>query len=329
MPNKILISLVLVTLLVTFIHETLSPKHTPLGFGQEWVRTDFSKKSIELSEISESGLNTSSFKTINSPIFIATKFAKFLDDNEPVISVRIKGKNRAYPLRYLLFHHVINDVIDSTPIAITYSPLSNSAIIYKRRVGDKLLQLSSTGKFRQGNSLLYDLDTYTWWQQFNGEAVIGPMLGTIMEMVPARIESVANYKRRAPNSEILITKKHPTNNYGHTPYTEYDSMRWPMFFTKTYTDPTPAMDYIVMSHNQAWLLKDVQAQGKIIHNDLKLVWTSGQFSVLDSSKISDAKDIGNVTVQQKNQKGKYIDTPYVVTFAFAFKTFYPEGITHY
>jgi hypothetical protein len=43
-----------------------------------------------------------------------------LDGDEKVIAVRMRSSSRAYPIRDLAYHHVINDVVDGVPIVATY-----------------------------------------------------------------------------------------------------------------------------------------------------------------------------------------------------------------
>jgi hypothetical protein len=326
MINKILLTTALLLLLSTFLYNIVSNTPIPPGFSQEWVRTNFSKTTIDIAEISPEEI-ASNKMMINNPVFIATNSANFLDKHAPVISLNINGDYRAYPLGILIYHNIINDIVGNVPIAVTYSPTSNSAIIYKRTIGTKLLEFNMTGKYRHANRLFYDKETYSWWQQFNGEAVIGNMSGTILETVPARIESFENFRNRAPNSKTLIPLKE--TNYSYTPYAKYDSLRWPPLFSAPYYEAIPAMTYVVVAENQAWLLQNLREQREVTHNELRLRWSEGQSSILDAERISEAKDLGNVTVQTKDKKGIYRDIPYIVTFAFAFNAFYPEGITHY
>ena len=43
-----------------------------------------------------------------------------LDGKEMVIAVNVGGAARAYPIRIISYHHVINDVLDGVPIVATY-----------------------------------------------------------------------------------------------------------------------------------------------------------------------------------------------------------------
>ena len=76
---------------------------------------------------------------LNSVEFIDVSAENRLEENEPVIAVELEGSTpRAYPIRYLTWHEIANDVIDGTPVAVTFCPLCNSGIVFDRRVNGEI-----------------------------------------------------------------------------------------------------------------------------------------------------------------------------------------------
>ena len=63
---------------------------------------------------------TLAFKPLPNPEFIGNDQVDFVEDHEMMLAVEINGEAAAYPLRQVGFHHVINDVVGDTPIAVTY-----------------------------------------------------------------------------------------------------------------------------------------------------------------------------------------------------------------
>jgi hypothetical protein len=59
------------------------------------------------------------FHPAERPSFSTADQAKF-DGDEKVIAVNIGGAARAYPIRIISYHHIINDVLDGVPIVATY-----------------------------------------------------------------------------------------------------------------------------------------------------------------------------------------------------------------
>jgi amino acid transporter len=59
------------------------------------------------------------FHPDDRPSFAAASGMK-LDKDEKVIAVKIGGAARAYPVRNISYHHVINDLLDKVAIVATY-----------------------------------------------------------------------------------------------------------------------------------------------------------------------------------------------------------------
>jgi hypothetical protein len=59
------------------------------------------------------------FQPLGTPSFASAGEAK-LDGGEMVIAISLSGTARAYPIRNVSYHHIVNDVVDSVPIVATY-----------------------------------------------------------------------------------------------------------------------------------------------------------------------------------------------------------------
>lgn len=59
------------------------------------------------------------FHPIAQPGFEKAEDAK-LDNNEMVLTVTYAGDARAYPIREMAYHHVLNDVVGGVAVAVTY-----------------------------------------------------------------------------------------------------------------------------------------------------------------------------------------------------------------
>ena len=57
-----------------------------------------------------------------------------LSSSRDAIAYVHEGSGRAYPLRILMFHEIVNDVVDGRPVIVTYCPLCNAAIVFDRMV---------------------------------------------------------------------------------------------------------------------------------------------------------------------------------------------------
>lgn len=59
------------------------------------------------------------FHPIAGPQFLAQADSK-LDPKEMIMSVRLGGDARAYPISQMAYHHILNDVVGGVPITVTY-----------------------------------------------------------------------------------------------------------------------------------------------------------------------------------------------------------------
>jgi hypothetical protein len=60
------------------------------------------------------------FPALDDPATAPAAEAAFLDAEDEVFGVVVGGRARAYPVPVLAYHHVVNDVIEGIPVAVTY-----------------------------------------------------------------------------------------------------------------------------------------------------------------------------------------------------------------
>lgn len=301
----------------------------PFDWKREWPRTDFSRRSISWSEVAGGGPPKDGIPSIDHPRFtaVADAYPLKLGENEPVITFSLNGQARAYPLRIITRHEIVNDVVDGRPVTVTYCPLCNLAIVFDRRVGGRVVDFGTTGKLRHSDLVMYDRQTESWWQQFTGEAIVGELTGTKLQVLASRLESLASFKARHPNGHILLPAAANTDAYDN-PYVRYDSRSRPFpFYSGRLPKGIEPMARVVAVEERAWALSLVMEKGQIEADDLVLSWSAGQASALDTRDISKGRDVGNVVVQRRTSEGLR-DVPYTVTFAFAFHAFYPDSEIH-
>lgn len=301
----------------------------PRVWQKQWPNTDFSLHSVPFDEIVGGGPPKDGIPSIDAPVFALMSNVEGLKDTEPVISVEIKGHLRAYPLRILIWHEIVNDEIAGVPIAVTYCPLCDAAVVFDRRVDGRVLEFGTTGKVRHSDLVMYDRQTESWWQQFVGQAIVGEMTGTLLKMIPARVESVARFRERDPEALVLVPNNPKQKAYGLNPYVDYDGRRrpYPHFYQGGFRKGIAPMARVVRVGRHAWPLKLLREEKIIEHGDIVITWEPGQVSVLDKRRITQGRDVGNVVVQRHTEAGAE-DVVYDVTFAFAFHAFFPDGTLH-
>ncbi len=296
----------------------------------EWPDTDFSKHSVPLDEILSGGPPKDGIPPIDSPIFKPVAAIKDLPATEPVIGITLNGEAKAYPLRVLMWHEIVNDTIGGVPVAVTFCPLCNAAIVFDRRLEGKVLDFGTTGKLRKSDLVMYDRQTESWWQQFLGKGIVGKMTDKTLKILPARLESWANFRKRAPNAQVLVPNDPDARSYGANPYGGYDSLPKPFLYSGEMPKGIPPLSRVVSlgKKDQAWSLDLLRRKGEIkLPGKIVIRWEPGQNSALDSSKIAEGKDVGNVLVQRLTDTGAE-DIAYFIDFAFAFHAFRPGAPIH-
>lgn len=295
----------------------------PSFWKYEWPDTDFETTSIEnWSEIMSGGPPKDGIPAIDDPQFISVADEQVLSDREAVISVELDGEvPRAYPIRYLMWHEIVNDRIGNVPIAVTYCPLCNSGITFDRRADGRLLSFGVSGKLRNSDMVMYDRETESWWQQAVGQGIVGKMTGVELTMLPTWMESWAEYKSRNPEGLVMAQPPFP-RQYGRNPYVGYDTLTRPFLFNgEMPPHDIPALMRVVRVGDRAWTYQRLRDEGEITEAGVTLTWSEGQASALDQYGVADGREVGTVRVRDAGGA----NVPHDVMFAFAFHAFWPEG----
>lgn len=316
------------TMAFVFIFLVLSSAFAQNLPQREFPKTDFTKTSISFDEILSGGPPRDGIPAIDRPEFVSVSDSGLeLGQDEPLLSIKIGDFARAYPLRVLIWHEIVNDTIDGTPIAVTFCPLCNSAIIFERALGGRVLDFGTTGRLRNSDLLMYDRQTESWWQQVTGEAVIGELTGKKLKVIPARLESWRSFRKNNPNGMVLVPNDDSLRRYGQNPYSNYDESKTPFLYRDNLPVGIPALERVVSleDREKAWSFSYLMKKKKVeLDKNIVLTWEKGQNSALNAREITEGKDVGTVRAMQKI-KGEWHDIPYFVEFAFAFHAFFPES----
>ena len=288
----------------------------------EWPNTDFCKSNVPFTEILSGSPPRDGIPAIDTPEMIRVDQSKNIPNREPVMVVELDGETaRAYPIRYLMWHEIANDTVGGTPIAVTFCPLCNSGIIFDRRVSGKTLTFGVSGKLRNSDMIMFDRETESWWQQFNGTGIVGVQTGRKLKKLPGWMESWGAFKARNPNGLVMAEPK-SNRHYCQNPYAGYDSLDRPFLYNgEMPPHGIEPLSRVVVVKDRAWPLERLRKMNEITENGITISWTAGTASALDGAKIGQGKDVGSIRVTNANGK----DIAHDVAFAFAFHAFHPNG----
>lgn len=295
----------------------------PNFWKHEWPNTDFGTSSIDnWVEIMSGGPPKDGIPAVDDPTLIVVSDEEILSDREAVVTVELEGERpRAYPIRYLMWHEIVNDRIGDMPVSVTYCPLCNSFMVFDGRVGDRELTFGVSGKLRNSDMVMYDRQTESWWQQAIGTGIVGELTGTELTLLPTWMESWAEYKARNPDGLVMAQPLFP-RQYGRNPYVGYDSSRRPFLYNgEMPPHDIPALMRVVRVGDKAWTMERVREAGSITEAGVTISWAEGQASALDQYGVGDGRDVGTIRVRDASGK----DVPHDVIFAFAFHAFWPDG----
>jgi hypothetical protein len=296
----------------------------PSQWLSEWPTTDFSRSTIDFNSVRSGGPPKDGIPAIDDPKFEVASEIDNLEDREPVILVEAGGQTKAYPLRVLIWHEIVNDMIGSEPVTVTYCPLCNAAIAFSRRVDGDVLSFGTTGKLRNSDLIMYDRQTESWWQQYTGNAIVGVMAEKTLTAIPSRIVPWAVFLSMHPKAPVLVPNNPRARSYGSNPYVGYETSGAPFLFDGELPRGIKPMQRVVVVGERAWSLEFLQKQ-KIVQDDALVIrWVPGQASALHTRRIADGKDVGTVSVQRLVD-GALVDVHHKVTFAFVFHAFNPDG----
>lgn len=114
-----------------------------------------------------------------------------------------EGQAYAYPIKFLNFHELVNDVIDGVPLLVTYCPLCASGVVFDRRIDGEVLTFGNTSALYNSDLVMFDYASGSYWFQTGGEAVVGPMTGTRLAPLPSSVMTWNDWVGLHPTTKVL------------------------------------------------------------------------------------------------------------------------------
>ncbi len=283
----------------------------------EWMKTNFDIMSIDPSEIMSGGPPKDGIPAIDRPKFVSqTDAFEWLEDNEPVIAFEHAGVARAYPLQILMFHEIVNDVVGGKAFAVTFCPLCNASIVFVREVDGEILDFGTTGRLRKSDLVMYDRQTESWWQQFNGTGIVGDYTGTRLNRVASQIVSFKTFRHAFPKGEILSRETGFYRQYGRNPYQGYDSMDNTPFLYRDELDPrlSPMERVLSVPASDGYHLVplSILENETLLHMELGdesvvIFATETAASALDKSVIAESKEVPAAAAFNAKHNGETLE----------------------
>jgi hypothetical protein len=206
---------------------TLLTLLTAAGQGQAVTRNGFDLEgaAVPVNEIVSGGPPRDGIPALNLPERVAADQADFIQADDRVLGVEVQGEARAYPIKILNWHEIVNDRIGTQHFVVTYCPLCGSGMVFASNAGDTALVFGVSGLLYNSDMLLFDRNTESLWTQIGARAISGKLEGTELPQLPAFHTTWADWVARHPDTEVLSIDTGYRRNYERSPYAGYERSR--------------------------------------------------------------------------------------------------------
>jgi hypothetical protein len=145
----------------------------------------------------------------DNPEVSSAEEATWLKDEDIVFGVEVNGEYRAYPRRIMEVREMVNDTLGGRHLGIPYCTLCGSAQAYftdRLPEGVERPILRTSGLLIRSNKVMYDVNTYSVFDTFLGNAVTGPLAEKNLQLKQATVITTdwGTWKKEHPETTVLV-----------------------------------------------------------------------------------------------------------------------------
>ncbi len=226
MPNSIKFLIIIFTFFFSCREDS---SDLPGGGGSsDWL--------IPINQVLDGGPGKDGIPALENPDSKGVDEISYLSDNDIVIGFQSDGAARAYPLKILDWHEIINDDLNGKKVAIIYCPLTGTGIAWKRTINGEVTTFGVSGLLYNANLIPYDRLTDSNWSQMRLDCVNGPLSGEVIETYHLVETTWKTWKEMFPNSTVVSTNTGFSRDYNRYPYGDYKTNNSKLLFPVSSTD---------------------------------------------------------------------------------------------
>jgi hypothetical protein len=274
---------------------------------------DVSNSIIPIDKIEQGGPGKDGIPALINPKFVSAKEAEYLKNDDFVLALVIDSISKAYPIKILNWHEVVNDRITDQPYLVTYCPLCGSGIIFSSEIKGKDLSFGVSGLLYNNDVILYDRETESLWSQIEMKAISGKAINQKLIPIAFIKDTWGNWKKNHPETLVLSNQTGYDRDYNRNPYDDYGKTDQLMFEVNN-SNP-------VLSNKEMVL-------GVLVNGIAKAY----PYSVFKNNEGIKTDNIGGKEIQIEYRNDMlYILTPGVTAITlywFAWYAFYPETVIY-
>ncbi len=160
---------------------------------------------VRLDEVVWGGVLQDGIPPLREPKMLAARDARYLADTDVVFGVEINGDARAYPKRILAWHEMFVDRVGGVAVAGVYCTLCGAVIVYETTVDGRDYHLGTSGFLYRSNKLMYDAATQSLWNTFEGQPVVGKLVGQNISLPTRDVVTTTwgAWRRLHPDTTVL------------------------------------------------------------------------------------------------------------------------------
>lgn len=284
--------------------------------GESFNFTDEQKAAANplFAKLRSGGPSKDGIPSIDNPEFESAQDANnWLKPDDLVLGFVHTGEVRAYPLRILNWHEIVNDNVSGDPVLITYCPLCFTGIAFSRVIDGQASEFGTSGKLINSNLVMYDRASDSLWTQLGGEAIIGPNVGKKLTQLPLDTLTWAQWSTAHPDSVVLSRDTGFARDYDANPYQGYEQNR-DTFGTQFSDDRLHPKDKIF----------GIEANGKFKAYSEELLKQKGKLTDSFAGQTLEITrdNVGKVQIQNKTTGGEIVPT---ISYWFAWVGFHQDA----
>jgi len=201
---------------------------------------------IPINKVFDGGPGKDGIPALENPKMKPVSQINYLEDADFVIGFKSGDDVRAYPHPILDWHEIINDDVDTTSVAITYCPLTGTAIGWSRNLNGQKTTFGVSGLLYNTNLIPYDRLTDSNWTQIGMRCVNGELIGDEVKTMRVVETTWGTWKDMYPDSEVVTTNTGFSRNYQRYPYGSYRTNDNQLFFpVEPFDERLPAKERVL------------------------------------------------------------------------------------
>ncbi len=182
---------------------------------------DLTDTLIPATEIHHGGPPRDGIPAIDHPKFVPAEDATWLAEDDRVLGVRLNDIAKAYPIRILNYHEIVNDNFLDAAVLVSFCPLCGTGMAFSAEIDGRKRSFGVSGLLYNSDVLLYDRETESLWSQIMRQAVSGTMKGSELSQLPLTHTTWQHWRESNPDTLVLSTETGYVRDYSRTPYEGY------------------------------------------------------------------------------------------------------------